>query len=137
MWSPLDPFNHAVSPFRVPISPPVVDPDDGGDLVTVTFNRAWLAPLLGAGLSLLLPSVWHGTDAEVFLAIDRATLFLAQLAQGTGVQVGFPIAPDVGTYDRVHAAGDPLVGSIAGTSTTLISPTCETVLHLSLKRWIR
>ena len=137
MWSPLDSFNHAVSPFRVPISPPVVDPDDGGDLVTVTFNRAWLACLLGAGQSLLLPSVWHGTDAEVFLAIDRATLFLAQLAQGTEVQVGFTIAPSVGQYERFHAAGDPLVGSIAGTFYNLDFPDLKTVLYLSRKRWIR
>lgn len=82
MWENT-PFSQPRSSFEQSVTPPDVDPDTGG-LVSVYFNPAWLAYVLGALTQLQQPTTWTGTDAEKQLAVDRAIL-LSNL-------IGYPIA---------------------------------------------
>ncbi len=60
------------APFPLPVTPPGIEPNDPGDLICVTFNRAWRPYILGALTSLLAPQTYQGTIEEITLATRRA-----------------------------------------------------------------
>lgn len=64
--------NYPTPSFDQPVTSPDVDPD-AGDLVSASFNAAWIPVMEGALDSLLLPSTWEGTADDKNLAINRAS----------------------------------------------------------------
>jgi len=69
---PLTGWGEPRSSFPQPVTPPSVDPDTGG-LVSISFNPAWLPYVLGALTQLTQRTTWSGSDADITLAVDRAT----------------------------------------------------------------
>lgn len=58
--------------FDVPVTPPDVDPDEG-DTVSAYWNPLWTPYMLAALDQLILYATWLGTDAERYLAVNRAS----------------------------------------------------------------
>lgn len=82
------------SSFVQPVIPPGVDPD-AGPFVQLTVSYAWLPYVLGALSQLRMRTTWQtASEADLQLAIDRATMLTNQIAgptvAGPDVPPGYP-----------------------------------------------
>lgn len=120
MWGYREPFAPPVSPFQTPVSPPSVDPDAGGDFVSVTVAREWLPFVLGALQVLTLQATWAGSDDDKLLAQQRACLLIDQFAQGGEIAVQPSIAPQRAVYETISTPPGSNIASAVDTWYNLI-----------------
>lgn len=108
-----------IEPFNAPIPIPSVPPDNPGDAVQITLSRQWIAPLLGACVSLLALSTWN-TDNSDDLNVARqwANRLLKQIMSYTvPMAIQFRVNPD----DTAHwqYSNDAGVTWVNGPNTTV------------------
>jgi len=53
-----------LEPFNAPIPIPPWSPDNTSDLVSISLSQQWIAPLLGAAVSLLALSTWDTDNSD-------------------------------------------------------------------------
>lgn len=90
--------NYPLPSFDQPVQSPDVDPN-AGDLVSASFNAAWIPVLEGALSALMLPSTWEGTDSDKILAIQRAAILRELLSTAAPAEVPAPYWEDAISAD--------------------------------------
>ena len=129
MFNSNDPYAHPVGSFAEPVSPPLVDPDEG-DLVSVAFNPAWLPYIEGSLNQLQLQSTWAGSPEDIYLAQQRAAnlrLLFAEAVEPTppsGISPFWDDAdggdtegtPDESTYSWNERVEDWAIAAFVATS---------------------
>jgi len=116
---PLTPWPSPRSSFVQPVTPPSVDPDEGG-LISVSFNPAWLPVLLGAAQQLVQYTTWIGDEVAKQEAVDRATLLINMLGYPIASVPGAPSTPPIVT--RYNTTTHVVETSVDGGSTWVPAP---------------
>lgn len=75
----LSTWRYPVPSFVSPITPPTVDPDNSGSLVSIHVASEWLPYIVGALHQLVQQSTWLGTTDEQYLAIQRSYDLMAMV----------------------------------------------------------
>lgn len=111
--------NYPVPSFQRPVQSPDIDPD-AGDLVSASFNAAWIPVIEGALDQLTLPATWLGTDDEIKLALNRVGT-LKDIFASAEVPISAPYWDDENgddlSGDPAEGEGAPWYGILLGEST--------------------
>lgn len=90
--------NYPLPSFDQPVQSPDVDPD-AGDLVSASFNAAWIPALEGSLSALMLPSTWEGTSEEKILAIQRSAVLRSRIGEAAPREIPAPYWEDASEAD--------------------------------------